>query len=152
MMEILSIGTYKGSLKKDLYIFRPADEGVVDNKKREGSRQRSELVRNTADGDMVALSFNRTVSSEERRAIGPIKSSLAKENSKGSFVSRGVSSESVSDIEKMIFSSLNIDTKSVTDQNMIGRVATDMTGYAISKYREAWAFRSWAVTTLEVYA
>ncbi len=152
MMEIMSIGAYKGSLRKEPYTYRPADEGVVDNKKREGNGQRSELVRNTADGDMVALSFNRTVSFEERKAIVPVKSSLAKENSKSSFVSRGNSSKSISDIEKLIISPLNIDTQSVTDQNMISKVTTDLTGYAINKYREAWAYRRWAVTTLEVYA
>ena len=152
MMEILSIGAYKGSPRKDLYAFRQADEGIVDNKKREGGRQRGEFVRNTADGDMVALSFNRTVSPEERKAIGPTKSSLAKENNKSSFVSRGISSESISDIEKTIYFSLNIDTQSVADQDMIGRVTTDMTGYAINKYREAWAYRPWVATTLEIYA
>ncbi|MBA4390227.1 MAG: hypothetical protein C0399_04740 [Syntrophus sp. (in: bacteria)] len=152
-MEIQSIGAYKGSPRKALYSFRQAEEGVVDNKKRESSGQRSELVRSTADGDVTALSFNKTVSFGERKAIGPIKSSLAKENNQDSFVSRGgVYPKDISDKEKMLLFTLNFDTQSVADQNMIGKVTLDMTGYAINKYREAGSYRRREATTLEVYA
>lgn len=151
-METLSIGTHKGSPRKSLYGLRPAEEDVIGNKKKGGGGQRSELIRRTSDGDMVALSFNGTDSPKERKAIGSKQSSLAKEDRDDSFVSRGVRPKDISNIAKMILFPLSIDTQFFTDQNMIGKVTPDMTGYAINKYREAWAYRRWAVTTLEVYA
>lgn len=151
-MEILNIGTYKGYQRKALNSFRPADEGIVDNKRREDGGRRGALVRSTIDGDTVALSLNDPVSSGKRKAVEAIQSSLAKENSGTSFVSRGVGTKGISDLEKMVFFPLNTDTQFVTDQSMIGKVTPDMTGYAINKYREAWTYRHWAVTTFEAYA
>lgn len=151
-MEIQRIGIHKELPRKAPQHFRSPDESAVNTKKREDSKQRGELVRSTAGGDIVILSFKETAQPEGHKAIRPVESSLAKEDRNNSIVSGGLSQENISATERRIFFPLNMDTKSVADQNTIGKVTTDITGYAINKYREAWSYRFWTTTTLEVYA
>jgi len=150
-MEIQIIRNEGDVLREYRYSSRPVERSTgISNKNGGEDGRRGGIARDTAYGNKLALLSKESVKSDERKAIVPKKSSLAKKDNDIIFLNKEIGRKDAFSNENTLFT-LNISTEAVKDQYAIGKVVFDIPYQKTSKYREVQAYRLLPESTLETY-
>ena len=150
-MEIQIIRNEGEVFREYPYSSRPVEGNTsVPDRRKEDVRYHGGIARDTTFGNKPALLPKGSSRPTERKAIGPVRSALAKKDNDVVFLDNEIGLKDAFSDEGPLFS-LNISTETVKDQYVIGKVNLDAANQKIGKYKEAQGYRLLPEPSLEIY-
>ena len=146
-MQCLSewIATSCRFLRFDFVLYR----GHRARKTKEADKRRGSILPRGSTGDKMVLSGERSVKTVGQ-GLAPLRPSLlAREGYESQAGGRTEPSDVVA-VQETSYS-LGVSTQLFKDQYTIDKVAFDVSGYAINKYRQVQGFHTWPGSTVETY-